>query len=139
MLARETSVYIGANMETFDYEMVLVEDDDVSQSARDVPDLGHVIHPGIKSCIVDQNEDPPVYTPDELAEFGAAGPPKEVFKHSRTEGGVGSVGTPPSIYLKNALKSAVSTEAMERADRTPAQLRQCVRQLLMLTRPFSFS
>ena len=53
---RETSVYTGGNVETFDYRMVLTEADVESQSYRLAPDVGMIGAPAIKFSLIQQSE-----------------------------------------------------------------------------------
>jgi hypothetical protein len=63
---RETSVYTGGNVETFDYSMALVEADIESLSHRLAPVVGSLSAPGIKCALVQQSEElPPPLPPVE--------------------------------------------------------------------------
>jgi len=62
----------------------------------------------------------------------------EQFDDTRLNGSDG-VQTDTHVYLTKSLQDICSEEAMERIGRSPPQLKQTVQQLLLLTRPFSFS
>jgi hypothetical protein len=57
---RETSVFTGGNMETFDYGMGLIEEDEESQSFRQAPDVGPIVAPAIKCSLIQQREEKPI-------------------------------------------------------------------------------
>mmetsp|Transcript_35976 Transcript_35976/g.46381 ORF Transcript_35976/g.46381 Transcript_35976/m.46381 type:complete len:249 (+) Transcript_35976:12-758(+) len=54
---RETSVFTGGNEETEDYGMVLIEDDEASQSYIEAPDVGPITEPGMKCSLIQQKEE----------------------------------------------------------------------------------
>jgi hypothetical protein len=73
---RETSVYTGGNLETYEYSMALVEHDSESESYRLAPDVGDIKAPGIKCSLIVQGEAanarPPPPPAPEPEEGGAA-------------------------------------------------------------------
>lgn len=164
---RETSVYTGGNLETFDYGMGLIEEDEESQSFRQAPDVGPIEAPAIKCSLIQQKEEkviPEIETKvveevevkkeedgeavsgddakEEGEEKGEAGEDKEevekkVPPEEFNEDRVAGAST--HIYLVNALKASSSEEAMERVARAPPQLSRTLERILKLTRPISFS
>jgi len=63
---RETSVYCGGNAETDDFQMALFENDEVSESVRNAPDVGILALPGIKCSLVHQSEAMPPPKPENV-------------------------------------------------------------------------
>lgn len=162
---RETSVYTGGNLETFDYGMGLIEEDEESQSFRQAPDVGRIEAPAIKCSLVQQKEEKPIpeietkVIKEELKKEeeveGVAVSADDAAKEDGEEKAeveeVGEVSVPEvfnedrvsgastHIYLVNALKASSSEEAMERVARAPPRLSRTLERILNLTRPISFS
>lgn len=129
--------------------MALVEADATSQSALDAPGLGEIASPGIKCALVNQPEDPvspPAPSKDLAAMLDdsqadaeqAAEKPTPALASEAFDGSLVGI-TETHIYLKKALEATCSEEAKERVGRSPPSLKQSVKKILLLTRPFSFS
>ena len=118
---RETSVYVGGNIETLDHSMVAVEMDGVSKSSLDAPGVGSLPDPAIKCSLVQAKE--------------PAGPD---YKGGAPFDDAPLPGQTAKVYLKNCVKTIASEETIARVERAPLEFQQTVQQLLHLTRPFSF-
>ena len=128
---RETSVYVGLNDETLDYSMAVIEHDAKSKSALEAPNVGTIDAPGIKCTLIAAKE--AAYDAGEFEKAPGPGgvrapklnkaPMKEMTSH---------------IYLVNCVKPLASEEAMARVKAAPLEFCSTVKQLLRLTRPFSF-
>merc|ERR1719463_855879 len=56
VLIRETSVYVGGNDDTLDYNMAMIEHDHKSKSATEAPNVGTIAAPGIKCTLLAAKE-----------------------------------------------------------------------------------
>lgn len=161
---RETSVFTGGNTETFDLDMVLMEEDTASASHKNASHIGVLSGSGIKCSLVRQTEEPShdfmeakkavaeanaeaqkaaveaamaAAEGDEIpAEPELLSDPVETFD-DRTVPGEES-----HVYLQTAQETAAglySEEAHERVRRASPTLRKLVKQMLVMTRPFSFT
>ena len=111
--------------------MAVIEHDAKSKSALEAPNVGTIDAPGIKCTLIAAKE--AAYDAGEFEKAPGPGgvrapklnkaPMKEMTSH---------------IYLVNCVKPLASEEAMARVKAAPLEFCSTVKQLLRLTRPFSF-
>lgn len=114
---RESTTY-SCPGETFDYECVLAEHDEVTTAYTNTPELGIVPAPaGVKFTLVFGNE------------YGD----RKLYSHVPRPNEV------PHIGLSYTLQSRVTLECMERQKHTNQKFQKTVNTLLSLIRPYSLS
>ncbi|KAJ1458234.1 hypothetical protein M885DRAFT_513310 [Pelagophyceae sp. CCMP2097] len=111
---RETAAYVGGGDHGGDHDVVLVELDSASKTAREAPGEGTAPGAGIKCALV-----------------------REVFAGEAFDDAP-LPGHDAHLYLRKALSQQASAAAFSRVDRAPLGFQQTVQELLHLTRPFSF-
>mmetsp|Transcript_45228 Transcript_45228/g.89000 ORF Transcript_45228/g.89000 Transcript_45228/m.89000 type:complete len:724 (-) Transcript_45228:118-2289(-) len=164
---RETSVYTGGNLETFEYGTALLQADTESESYRLAPEVGDIKAPAMKCSLVVQGEavtpkptPPPPPEPTEQEAAAAAAAAAELTEEEAAEKAEAAAaaaaeevarpwveefaetrvkGTSNFIFLKNLLKTKSSEETMERVGRTAPRLSKTIEELLTLVRPVAFS
>eukprot|EP01038_Epipyxis_sp_PR26KG_P008222 gene8222-11128_t len=114
ILARESSIYTCPG-ETFDYECILAEKDEVSLSYNNTPELGVISGKGIKYTLVFGNE------------YGN----RKLFSH------VPRPNEECHVDLNKTMINRTTSEAMERMNRINQRYRKTVETLLLLIKPYS--
>ena len=114
LLVRESSIYTCPG-ETFDYECILVEKDQVSVSYNNTPELGLVPGPGVKYTLVFGNE------------YGD----RKLFSH------VPRPNELSHLDLSRTMTARTTPEAMQRFNRVNQRFRKTVETLLLLIKPYS--
>lgn len=114
IMARESTAYVGS-LETYDYESVLVEEDEVSESYKNAPDEGVLSYPKYTLVLGNQYGD--------LKNFSHNVRPHEVTH----------------LELFKAIESRLTTESKERIFRSNERFQKNVYTLLRLIKPFSLA
>lgn len=107
VLVRESSCYTGC-IDTFDYDCVLAESDDHSDSCKNSPDTGAIASPGVKYTLVLGNE------------YGS----KRAFSNEPRRF------QEAHMTIRDAMQSRQTLEAGERANRTNGRFENAVYTLL---------
>jgi hypothetical protein len=116
VLARETTTYSGG-LDQFNFDCILAELDEESQSQKHSPQVGHLDSPAVKFSLVMGNE------------YGM----KKKFTHNLRPDEV-------SHYdLITTMNSRVTPETKERYVRHDPRFEKTVHDLLKLVRPLSFN
>ena len=107
VLARESSCYTGG-IDTFDFDCILAEKDEFSESNVNSPGTGTIEPPGVKYTLVMGNE------------YGS----KKVFSNEPRRSEIAH------MTIREAMQSRQTVEASERAQRTNGRFEKTVYTLL---------